>query len=57
MQMESLVSGPAGAAGWSPLRPDRPADGPLLRRMASTTVFFSEYMIPTAGSQAGRGNP
>lgn len=26
-----------------------PADGPLLRRMASTTVFFSEYMIPTAG--------
>ncbi len=49
MQMGSLVSGPAGAAGWSPLRPDRPADGPLLRRMASTTVFFSEYMIPTAG--------
>ena len=49
MQMESLVSGPAGAAGWSLLRPDRPADGPLLRRMASTTVFFSEYMIPTAG--------
>lgn len=49
MQMESL-SWCLGQLG--PVRPlgsDRPADGPLLRRMASTTVFFSEYMIPTAG--------
>lgn len=38
---QTLSGEPVGAAGWPPLGSDRPADGPLLSRMAPAPRYSS----------------
>lgn len=37
---QTLSGEPVGAAGWPPLESDRPADGPLLSRMAPAPRYL-----------------
>lgn len=55
LQLCLLLHGEHTLPSW--MKKLEPGQLNLLAHGPCTTVFFSECMIPTAGSQAGRGNP